>query len=361
MTIQIEHENTFRKIFTEGMNLFLGAGFSVLAKDFESRPIPIGRELAHELKSQFNLEGLDALSLPQICTILEAENKQKFHEYLKRRFAVHTYDDRYKSLNLCNIHSIFTINIDDLIYKIFSFSDQNYLNDISKHGPIFSDKSAIGYIPLHGSILNEDEPLVFSNTDIASSFSQDPDKWHFLTGLLQKNPTFFWGCSLDDADVLKSLNPETIKGREHKPKWITVRKENSPAIPYYKALGFFIIVGDTDEILQYISGLDLSVSRPLIKKDLSTREIFPNESIPQIGQTAVRPILEFYLGAEPTWHDIFSGQLYRTSHFAKVVDSVNSGKNTIVVGMPACGKTTLMMQVSSNLSFNGHKLVLCRT
>ncbi len=40
-----------------------------------------------------------------------------------------------------------------------------------------------------------------------------------------------------------------------------------------------------------------------------------------------------------------------------MVDSVDSGKNTIVVGMPACGKTTLMMQVASDITFHGHKLV----
>ncbi len=293
MTIQIEHENSFRKIFTEGMNLFLGAGFSVLAKDSMRRLMPVGKDLAGELRSQFDLEGLDALSLPQICTILEAQNKRDFHEYLRSRFSVHTFDKAYNCLNDCTVHSIFTVNIDDLVHEILASSDHNYLNDISRRGPVFSDKCAISYVPLHGSILNEDEPLIFSNTDIAGSFSQDPDKWHYLTGLLQKKPTLFWGCSLDDADVLKSITPQTVKGREHKPKWITVRKENSPEIAYYEALGFSIVIGDTDELLKYISSLDLGSRRHVIAEELTTHELFPNESIPEIGKVAVRPIRDF--------------------------------------------------------------------
>jgi len=357
MTIQIEHENSFRKIFTEGANLFLGAGFSVLAKDSFDRLMPVGKDLAGELRRQFDLEGLDALSLPQLCTILEAQQRQDFHEYLRSRFSVHTFDEAYNCLNDCSIHSIFTVNVDDLVHKIFAASEHNYLNDISRRGPVFSDKCAISYVPLHGSILNEEEPLIFSNTDIAGSFSQDPDKWHYLTSLLQKKPTLFWGCSLDDADVLKSISPQTVKGRVHKPKWITVREADSPEIKYYEALGFFIIIGDTSELLQYISSLDLAPRGPVITDGVSTHDLFPNESIPEVGKVAVRPIRDFYSGAEPTWHDIFSGQLYQTSHFAAVVNSIDSGKNTIVVGMPACGKTTLMMQIGANITFHGHKLV----
>lgn len=183
MTIQIENENTFRKIFKEEMNLFLGAGFLVLAKDCDSQPIPIGSELAKELRNQFSLDGLDALSLPQLSTVLEAQNKYAFHEYLKKRFTVDTFDEKYNILNSYNIHSIFSLNIDDLLYKVFALNEVNYLNDISLRGPVFSDKYAIGYIPLHGSIINEEELLIFSSTDITSSFSQDPDKWYFLTGL----------------------------------------------------------------------------------------------------------------------------------------------------------------------------------
>jgi hypothetical protein len=70
MSIEIEFESTFRKIFSEGMNLFLGAGFPVLAKDPESRTIPTGRELSNELKVLFDLEEFDSLTLPQLCTIL---------------------------------------------------------------------------------------------------------------------------------------------------------------------------------------------------------------------------------------------------------------------------------------------------
>jgi ABC-type hemin transport system ATPase subunit len=76
-----------------------------------------------------------------------------------------------------------------------------------------------------------------------------------------------------------------------------------------------------------------------------------------VGTVPVRALLDFYLGAPPTWYDVYSGQLYRTSNYDKIVELINSKKNVVVIGIPASGKTTLMMQISANLKFEGHKIV----
>ncbi len=355
--ISIEHENTFKEVLKNGVNLFIGAGFSLLAKDCDGKVMPIGNQLADELIQEFSLDRLKELSLSQICTILESTKKEALYSFLKKRFSVDNFSDKYYAISKLNLSSIFTTNIDNLIYRIFESSKDNYINDITQHGPVYNDKASIDYIALHGSIIHEDNPLVFSTYDVASSFSLDPDKWHFLTERIQKTPTVFWGYGLADAGVLQALNPGTIKGREHKPKWIVLRDSDEAQIEYFRALDFFIIIANTEQLLAYVEDLKLFIKPSTKNSKQSTRDLFPEEVLPELGTVPVRPLLDFYMGAEPTWHDIYSGQLYKTSHFSNIIDSINSGKNTIIIGVPACGKTTLLMQASSDISTSAHKLI----
>jgi len=192
----IEHENTFKQALLEGVNLFLGAGFSTLAKDVNGRNIPLGGTLKEELLESFGKTDLRDLSLPQICAVLEAEGKDEFYSYLNKRFSVGGYSEKYHALDKIAINTIFTTNIDDLLYKIFSDSKEHYLNDVVLRGPSFRDKVAIDLVTLHGSIAHEGESLVFSTLDLATAFTTDPDKWHFLTQRIQALPTLFWGYSL---------------------------------------------------------------------------------------------------------------------------------------------------------------------
>ena len=353
--ISIENENTFKKAVFEGVNLFVGSGFSLLAEDSEQRPMPVGTALSSELISEFDMPYASNLTLSQICTILESQKREQLYSFLQRRFTISKFDPRYSSLESLEIKTIFTTNIDDLLFKIYASSNSHYLNDIVLRGPSFNDKTAIDLVTLHGSVAHNNEPLAFSTLEIASSFSSDPDKWHFLTNRIQQLPTLFWGYSLEDAGVLQALSPLSVKGRSHSDKWILLRNNDNAAIQYFKALGFNIIISDTSEMLDYLYGL--AGKRPSKATVAFTQDLFSEDTIPSIGTVPVRPIIEFYLGAPPAWHDIFSGQLYRTSHYTKIIDSINSGRNTIAIGMPACGKTTLLMQIAANINYNGHKLL----
>ncbi len=355
---RIDNQNTFEKALLEGINFFLGAGFSILGKDIAGKNLPLGSELITELTEKFSLLKTGNLSLPQISTILKAKHADAFRSFLTERFTVSGYDKGYEQLERFNIDRIFTTNIDNLIQKIYEGSKSHYINDVSRHGPAFSERNAIDLIPLHGSVTNPTSDLTFSIFDITSSFSDDPDKWHSLTRGLQQAPTLFWGFSLDDAGVIQALNPATVKGREHKPKWIILRDSDPASIEYFESLGFQIIIGDTQRILDYLSEIaNQTKTSPFLRTTASTNELFPSFVIPPIDTVPVRPILEFYLGAAPTWSDIYSGQIHKTSYFNTIVDSIDAGQNTIVIGIAASGKSTLLMQIASEIKFEGHKLV----
>ena len=52
--VSIENENNFRSALSKGINLFLGAGFSVLAKNKDGSHLPLGEGLKDELSIILN-------------------------------------------------------------------------------------------------------------------------------------------------------------------------------------------------------------------------------------------------------------------------------------------------------------------
>lgn len=256
--MNIENEYTFRQILAQGINLFIGSGFSILAKDKKNRTLPVGSSLASEIISRFKVPHLSHLSLLQICTIIETTNRDELYSYFRNRFSVESFDRRYSVLTRLNIKNIFTTNVDDLIYKIYSHSHKHFLNDIDVQGPAFADRNAINIVTLHGSVIDNNRPMTFGTLDIAASFRTDPDRWHFLTGKIQDLPTLFWGYSMSDAGTLEALSPHSVQGRPHKGKWIVLRPSTEEGTAqYFKALGFQIITADTDEFLDFLKGMRL--------------------------------------------------------------------------------------------------------
>jgi len=248
--------------------------------------------------------------------------------------------------------------VDDLVFKIYANSRGFYVRDVMMQGPAFRDRSAVDYVALHGSVAHEGEPLSFSPLDLAGAFSSDPDRWHFLTNRLQQYPTLFWGYSLADAGVLQALNPTTVRGRSYQPRWIVLANRDAAAVSYFEALGFQAIFARTEAILDWLSIATAKRKPEPPRSAQDSRQLFRAEAIPDIGNVPVRPIQDFYSGSAPTWYDVFSGRLHRTTQFYSVLDAVSSGKSLMVIGIPACGKTTVMMQVAAHVTTSAHKLVL---
>ena len=352
--MKIENENTFRTALNDSLNLFVGSGFSTLAKDSEGRSLPIGSELCDELTENFNLR--EGLNLMQVSTILKSSRRDEFQSYLKRRFTVSKFDPKYRAIEKIKVRSIFTTNIDNLIHEIYKNSKNSYINDLDLHGAKFIDRNAIDYVALHGNVLHDTRELTFEATELASASFREPDRWHYLSQALETAPTLFCGYSLADSGTLTMLHPDTVGGRKYSDKWITVLPgTDEGTVEYFRVLGFQIIECEVSELLDYFSKNIPAATIP--QPQSSTRELFPNWSIPDIGDVPARPIRDYFRGAPPTWYDVYSGQLTTTSHHARVRDALNSNKHTFITGIPGSGKTTLMMQVIKDFRFPGHKLL----
>ena len=352
--MKIENENTFLAAMNTGLNLFVGAGFSTLATDHKGQSLPIGSELQQELAEFFNLPS--ELDLTQMATILNASRKDEFRAYLKSRFTVAEFDSRYQVIETLPLKSIFTTNVDNLLYEIFKGSNTSYLNDLDVRGSTFHDQNSIDLVTLHGCILDDTREFTFDATSLASASTREPDRWYFLSHALESVPTLFCGYSLADSGTLSMLHPSTVDSRELSDKWITVLPGTDEGTRrYFRALNFQVIDCDMEELLDYFRKHSrVDETHPPVT---SSRELVPGLNIPEFAEVAVRSIFDYFRGAPPTWSDIYSGQLTTTSHHARVRNALNSQQHTFVTGIPGSGKTTLMMQVAKDFPFAGHKLL----
>lgn len=358
MKPEIKLESTLLKSLKEGINLFVGSGFPLLAIDMQGKSLPTGESLLSELRDEFN-DLPKSLDLPKSAMYLEKTNKETFIKYLKGRFSVLNFDSKYLNLLKVNLKGIMSTNIDNLFLKLFENSLSMYLNDVTVSGAVFNEAKAIKYVPLHGSIYNNERKLVFSSADISSAFSNDRDMWQYLRMAIEEYPTIFWGYSLNDSGVIQTLFSNPSRESYQKTKWIVLRKKDDSEIKYFEALGFNVIISDTQSFLEYLKEKESEFAETeSYKSDYINLNDFKDISIPKIGKGPIRPLSEFFIGAPPIWNDIFSNKIYKTSHYEKIIDLINkSQKHLIVVGTPVSGKTTLMMQIAANYNFNGHKFV----
>jgi ABC-type glutathione transport system ATPase component len=128
---------------------------------------------------------------------------------------------------------------------------------------------------------------------------------------------------------------------------------------YFRALDFQIIVSSTEEMLDYLQAVSIQ-SEPKITRSTQAiiRELFEYNNIPSAGTVPLRPIVDFISGSPPEWSDIYSDRIPQVSHLRSVRNSISSGENVVIIGLPASGKTTLLMQAAATSTDSSHKLIL---
>ena len=114
-TIKIENEHSLKEAFRSGVNLFVGAGFSIDAKNKKGDKLPLGKNLALELCEKFGKKASD--NLPKISTLLEKTNRANFYKFLVEKFTVAEFPKYYYAINKLNLTGVYTTNIDNLISK----------------------------------------------------------------------------------------------------------------------------------------------------------------------------------------------------------------------------------------------------
>jgi hypothetical protein len=353
-SMEIQHQNLLEQAIASGFNLFLGAGFPVLAQDRHGRRIPVGSELCKELKQHFDKKG--PYDLAQLSTILFTSKRGDFIQFLTERFTIKEVPEDYEVLLRLGVKNIYTTNIDNLIVAVYAKSKTSYLNDVSIFGEV-RDPLAVNFSALHGSILHNDKPIIFDVSSLANTYAHSPRAWGYLSKAVEKYPTVFWGYSMNDNGVIRALSSNHTFHNAQKDKWIILREEEKELAEYYQSMGFKIIVSNTAEFLKF---LQESIPVPIQDFERPGEDLkyyFSRDIVPSSAeQLRKRPISDFFQGFSPIWSDIFSNQIYRTSHYETIKDQIVGGRKIIILGTPASGKSTLMMLLGAFTTFDGVKL-----
>lgn len=195
---------------------------------------------------------------------------------------------------------------------------------------------------------------------MATTFGNNPRIWSYLSNACEKNPTIFLGYSYSDNSVIQALSSYRTFENAQKEKWILLHNPTDDQIEFYEALDFTIIKGEIKDFLELLPNIldNEELSRKKNEEE-EIRDIFKSNLVPLDNRNQVsRPIMDFFRGQVPIWSDILSNKIYRVSYYKQIQDSIyNQNRQTIVIGAPVSGKTTLAMLLAYNVQFEGVKLM----
>ncbi|NMD00952.1 MAG: hypothetical protein GYA62_14705, partial [Bacteroidales bacterium] len=341
---------------TKGINLFLGAGFSMLAKTNDNSNLMLGPQLTTFLVDNFSLEKYRKKTLSQVCTYLKTIKKGDLFHILKNKYQVESYDQRYNLLLKLNIKNIFTTNIDDLLEKIYqNHNSVNYLADFKIYGS--SENPGITLFKLHGSITYPaDTEMYFTEEEISTAFNTDKS-FPGIALKLAGYPTLYWGTNLSDTNIIQLISKTNFSNIVPHPKWVMILPDNDYDADeeLFMAKGFNIIRSDTNTFLDYLNSKlsQQSVDPPIAivrNTDLKTTFISYNCDNILSQKHPVRPLSCFLQGDEPQWCDILINKIPPLNIYNEILNTISSVKFTIISGIPASGKTTLLKQLFINFS-----------
>ena len=340
------YEGLFRDALRKGINLFCGAGFSVEASDYSDKKLPIGVALLNELKEEFPIVS-QYTTLPRACTKLKKTDKEHFCAFLGQRFHVKQYNKLYDSLVNINVRNIYTTNIDDLFFRIFEESETKlYLNDGTQRGATYNDDHAVNYCPLHGCVRTNDD-YVFGSMEIASAFSRSKGSWQNLANDAANHALLFWGWNFEDAGPIEAMYGNGDRTDDNTNRWVLLYNPSEETIDFLSSLNFNIIIGNTMDMLQYIS--DYVSSSHVGSEEGEIKAISSEMDQYRIPDNDKKlpsfPLKDLFLEYAPRWSHVYSNIIPKTIHYNRVANAISSGHNVMVIGIRGSGKTTLMMQL----------------
>ena len=355
--MKITAENTFKDlVLNKEFNLFLGAGFSILAKNKDNENLCLGEELKDSLIEFFDLQKYKDKDLSYISKKLKKTKNGEFYNYLTKKLKVIEYDNRYANLFKREIRNIISLNIDDLLEVLFTreIIKEKSLVDSKIYG--ITEDSGIMLFKIHGSVTYPaDDDYYFSTEDISSFNFSNPQLFQALSLKIASLPTIFWGVNTENIIVQNFLtNAKKIKNLKIREKWIVVlpdEKYDEDALDLQDD-GYNIIRATTDELLDYFSRLEndagLDSSEEIVAKKDNVFEKYLIANIKK-AKNPVRPITKFYEGDDALWSDIINNKIVKLSVYYDIMNSILNGENRHISGIPGSGKTTLLMQLACNL------------
>ncbi|MBS1634621.1 MAG: SIR2 family protein [Bacteroidetes bacterium] len=378
--------------------LFLGAGFSLNAKNKLGEHFPTGKSLGQKIWDFVQYKGVyDGTPLPEMyqAFVNAGIKKNLKKDFLENNLLSGEIPDIYNAISIPYWYKVYTLNIDDILNKIYSrknkkYEELIYPKDEFKERDQSLERTHMIY--LHGKLPCEPEDLIFSTKQYAKSqLSHQPLYAQFVYDYATK-PTIFLGTDLNEP-----LFERYIEAREGKSGYSEFRPKSfiiSPSLSPVKSdnlkhqYNVHHIEGTTEDFLNWL----VSISNELPKREDILRDTFPNllsvlefSEINNISKKATtefagsfnrvpneHKIIEersgYLLGASPRWNDLFKDlDIPRTLTNAVFNDIENVyPKNDInekiklfsILGSAGAGKSTILKRLGLRLSQNGRTVFL---
>ena len=94
--MRFDNEELFKELARSyGINLYLGAGFSVYAYNDNDEKLPLGDEINKRLIKMFSLDNSRNLNLSRTCQKIKINNSDILEKKLKEIYTVKTFDEDY--------------------------------------------------------------------------------------------------------------------------------------------------------------------------------------------------------------------------------------------------------------------------
>ena len=323
--------------------------------------MPLGNEINKHLIDVFGLKTNREYTLSKSCQKIKKDNKDALERLLKETYRVKSFDKMYTGLCRLPIKNIITLNIDNLVERIYEDeSSTKIIADNNITGPL-EKNNVVNLYKLHGSVTYPmGSDMSFTDKELTDLFVREPGLFNTVSLKLSSAPTLFWGTSFGDNDSLELICHSEIYSKSATPKWIVVYPLDNveDTIEDLEDLGFNIVVADTKELMEYLCSLSFAASTK-VKKYVyrEYRENFPANFIcNELEHSSVRrPVMDFFSGAEPVISDILSSNVKRTSYFNQILQTIFSKRVTLITGIPGCGKSTLLMQLAFGKEIDGRK------
>lgn len=364
--------------------LFLGAGFSFDSKNRAGEQPPLGDSLAAELAKQAGFT-FDGEKLP---TVYEACQHQigsaQLWRFLYEKYDIVSFDDWYKTVAAMTWYRIYSLNIDNLVQKLYQRNPNQKLRTIVNPAPIEEREPLFGTLQcvhLHGHVEHADKGLAFTLPDFGN-LTAKPNPWYqtFIDDYFNRSVIFI-GTQLEEPMFYHYLHLRDLKDRgatEFRPKSYLV----NPTIGKMRAntLRERNIVSVECTGKEFFQSLAAGVDMHTLSLANVRREAYPHAIIrsdravldeevnryfdpimpDQLPFTRKSPPDGFFMGAEPDWYDIAEARDAPRSINDELRSNLSLARTTfslvVLHGPAGSGVTTSMMRTAHTLASEGARV-----
>lgn len=376
--------------------LFLGAGFSTLAKNRLGQNLPTGGTFAGALYKFLGYPGeYDGTPLPQMfqAFITKGVSEENKITFLSDHLQAHEVPELYANVAIPYWYKIYTTNVDNVLERAFVKAGRKghvLSHPKDEYGERDASLLSTLLIYLHGKLPCSPTELVFSTRQYSrASLVHHPLYGQFVYDYSCK-PTLFVGSELSEPLFEQYIESREMRGQgsEPRPKSFLIVPSVSPVKKdlLEKSYNIEHVSGTTTDFLQWLGSIQsklasrseiLKITLPGFASFVGARQLSLQEQseVAQYTEAFKRVPTEyapkhhrsnFLMGASPTWHDIFLGHdIPRnvTNRILKHVEGHLKEANpqvriVSITGSAGSGKSTILKRLGLRVSQAGYTTFL---